>query len=109
MSFRLQKINHILQKEISEIILKEIDLENTFVTITNVETASNILESNILITVFPEEKEEKILRILNRNIYDIQKLLDKKLKMKPVPKIYFKIDEGMKNLYKIDKLENKKS
>jgi len=107
MSRRLEKINSLLQKEISKILSREIDFGETLVTITNVKTSQNLLETEILITVFPQEEEERTLRILRSNIYDIQKILNKKLRMRPVPKINFKIDEGMKNLYKIDEISKR--
>jgi len=108
MTRRIEKVNSLLQKEISQILLKELDFGNTLVTITGVETSRNLLESKILITVLPQEKEEEILRTLKDNIYDIQKMIDKKLNMRPVPKIHFEIDEGMKNFYRIDKISQEK-
>lgn len=105
-SFRIQKVNSLLKREISQILLKEIDFENTFVSITEVESTGDCSQASVFISVTPEENEEKALSILNKNIYDIQKQIDKKLKMKPVPKIHFEIDQGMKNFYKINQLAN---
>jgi len=107
MAKRIEKVNSLLQEEISKIIFREIDFGETLVTITNVQTNKNLLEGEILITVFPQKDEEKILKILKNNIYDIQKILNKKLEMRPVPKIHFKIDEGVKNLYKIDEISKR--
>ncbi|MFH0987507.1 MAG: ribosome-binding factor A [Patescibacteria group bacterium] len=109
MSKRTERINSVLQRETGKIICEELELPyDTLVTITGVNTTGNLLESEILFTVFPQSKEEEVLQGLRRNVYDIQKILNRKLRMKPVPKIRFKIDEGMKNFYRIDEISPKK-
>jgi ribosome-binding factor A len=88
---RIQKINSLLKKEISQIILRELNFsEKTFVTVVSVEVSKDLQIANVFISVFPEEEEKKAMQDLQKNIYHIQKILDKKLKMKPVPKIVFK-------------------
>lgn len=70
--------------------MKELDFSlDTLVTITRVDTHSNLIESNVYISVWPEAKRENILAFLNRRIYFIQQELNKRLKMRPVPKIKF--------------------
>lgn len=108
MSFRLGRINSILRREISQILLEEIDFDNVLVTITEVIARPNLTQAEVLFTVMPEKEEEKVLEILKRNVYDIQRTINRRLKTKPVPKIIFIIDEGMKNLYRIDQLTNKR-
>jgi ribosome-binding factor A len=107
-SFRLQKVNSLLRKEISQILLREMDFGDNFVSITDVQSTGDLSQAKVLISVLPEENEKKVLSVLKKNIYNIQKQINKKLNMKPVPKIHFEIDEGMKNFYKIDQLTNKR-
>lgn len=107
MSYRLGRINSILRKEISQILLEEIDFDNALVTVTEVITRPNLTQADVLLTVMPDKEEEKALKILGKNLYDIQKTINKRLKTKPVPKISFKIDEGIKNLYRIDEISSK--
>jgi ribosome-binding factor A len=107
-SFRLQKVNSLLRKEISQIFLREMDFGDNFISITDVQSTGNLSQAKVLISVLPEENEKKVLSVLKKNIYNIQKQINKKLNMKPVPKIHFEIDEGMKNFYKIDQLTNKR-
>lgn len=107
MPHRLEKINQLLKKEIGQILLKELDFADVLVTITTVETSVDLKQAKIMISVLPFEKSQKVLEILNRQIFDFQQILNKKLKMKSVPKIYFKIDEGGKQQAKIIELLNK--
>jgi ribosome-binding factor A len=122
MSHRIEKINKLIQKEISQILLEEIDFEGDLVTVTEVRSSPDFTSSKVLITVIPKNYptnkflddseiksiEKEVLNKIQGNIYDIQRQINKKLKIRPVPKIYFEIDEGIKNLYKIDQLTNKR-
>jgi len=90
MSKRIQRINQLIKKELSQIILREIEFpQDVLVTITRVETSPNLIESNVWISVLPEEKLKRILEILNKNIYFLQQKLNKRLTMRPIPRIKF--------------------
>ena len=80
MSKRIQQVNALIKRELSQILLKEIEFPlNVLVTITRVETSSNLMESNILVSALPEEKLKRSLEILNKNIYILQKKLNQRL------------------------------
>ncbi len=52
----------------------------------------------------PEESEKKVFDLLNKNIYDIQQKLNKRLNMRPVPRIQFKKEEQTKEAAKIEEI-----
>ena len=90
MSNRIPRVNQLIKEELSQIILKEIEFpQDVLATITRVETSANLIESNVWISVLPEEKLKRILEILNKNIYFLQQKLNKRLKMRPIPRIKF--------------------
>jgi len=90
MSQRLLSVNQLIKKELSQIILREVIFPpNVLVTVTRVDTTTDLRQSKIYISVYPENKAKKILEILNGQIYELQQKLNQRLKMKPVPKIYF--------------------
>jgi len=101
MSFFKEKLDSILQKEVSEAILKEIDKKDFLITVTKVKTSPDLSKSEVFLTIFPDQKEKEALDLLNKNVGQIQKAINKKVKVKYVPMIVFKIDKGAKNLYKI--------
>lgn len=105
MSFKKEILNSLLRREIGQIISKEVDFGKVLVTITGVRVSKDFSQAKVLITVFPEKEERNALFELQENIFHLQKILNKRLKMKKVPKISFEIDQGMKNLYKIDRLK----
>lgn len=87
---RLPSANQLIKKELSQILLREIEFpQDVLVTITRVETSANLADSKVWISVLPEGKSKEFLEILNQNIYFLQQKLNKRLKMRPIPKIIF--------------------
>jgi len=90
---------------LSQIILREIEFpQDVLVTITRVEISANLIEGNIWISVLPEEKLKRILEILNKNIYFLQQKLNKRLKMRPIPRIRFLEEKKTAEAGKIEEL-----
>ena len=90
MSKRIKRVNQLIKRELAQILLREFDFaKDILVTVTRVETSPDLKAGRIFISIIPEENRDKIMRFLNRNIYKIQQKLNKKLKMKSVPKIKF--------------------
>jgi len=104
-SQRILRVNQLIKKEISQIILKEVDFpKGTLATVTRVETSSNLIEAKVYISVMPESKAELVLQILTRLIYFLQQQINKRLKMRPVPQIKFFEEIKTKEAAEIEKL-----
>ena len=90
MSQRLPQINELIKRELSQILLREVDFpKGILVTIIKVETSSDISQVKVWASTIPEKQADMVLQILNKQIYFIQQYLNKQLKMRPVPKIKF--------------------
>ena len=90
MGKRIEQVNQLIKEELSQIILREIELPSgILLTLTRVETSVDLRQAKVFISVIPENKREKVLEEVNRNIYDLQQKLNKRLNMRPVPKIRF--------------------
>ncbi|MDD3292775.1 MAG: 30S ribosome-binding factor RbfA [Candidatus Pacebacteria bacterium] len=88
--WRIEKVNAFIKKELGSIILKEVDIfPDILLTITRVESSSNLIEAKVYLSILPEEKTEEVINLLKRKIYFIQQMLNKKLQIRPVPKIVF--------------------
>ncbi len=108
MNNRLYRVNSLLKKELSEILLKEIDFPaNLLITITRAEASPNLREAKIYLAVMPEVKIEKVFQILNKKIYKIQQALNKRLKMRPIPKIVFCKEEATETAARVEQLLEK--
>ena len=90
MSKRIQRVNQLIKKELSQILLREFDFpKDILVTITRVDTLPNLRESKVFISTVPENKSQRILKTLNQKIYELQQKINRRLKMRPVPRIRF--------------------
>ncbi|MCR4322875.1 MAG: 30S ribosome-binding factor RbfA [Candidatus Azambacteria bacterium] len=102
---RVEKISELIKEEVGKIILKQVDIDkDILVTITHVKTSSDFAYATIYISMFNKEREEEILTMLQHSAGDIQFVLNRKLRMKPVPRIRFALDvtyEKEQRLYDI--------
>jgi ribosome-binding factor A len=105
MANRIPQVNQLLKKELSKIILKEVDFpRDVLVTLTRVESFPNLQEARVFVSVLPERDSGKILDILTRRIYYLQQLLNKRLRMRPIPRINFLLEEETAEAGKIEEI-----
>jgi len=103
MSNRLPRLNSLIKEELAKIFLKEVDFPiGVLVTLTRVEATPNLIEAKVYVSVFPDEKADKIIETLNKGIYSIQQKINKLLKMRPVPKIRFVKEKQIAEAAKIE-------
>jgi len=102
---RAEKFNELIKKELGRIIFENVDVKpGVLATITRVFTSSNLFTANVLISVYPPDEAKEIFNKLTRSIYQIQQLLNKKMRVRPVPKIIFKYDKNPEDAHKVEKL-----
>ena len=105
MSNRIDKINSLLEHEIGKILLRDFAFSpEILVTLTRVETTSNLIEAKVYISVFPEEKSAGILNAFQKSVYDIQYKINRVLRQRPIPKIRFVKDQTVSHAGKIEGL-----
>ena len=104
MSNRIEKVNSLLEREISNILLRDFHFAESVVTLTRVDTTANLIEARAYISVFPDEGSDKIIKVLNKGVYDVQQKINKKLNMRPIPKIIFVKDNVIAEAAKIEGL-----
>jgi ribosome-binding factor A len=105
MSYRIQQINELIRNHIAEILTREVDLKpGVFLTVSRVDTSSDLRYAHIFVSVFPEKESEYTLKTLKREMYHIQGKLNKKLSLHPLPRIKFKIDDTEVRADNIEKI-----
>ena len=108
MSKRIQRVNQLIKKELGQILLREVEFPaDTLVTVTRVETSPDLREGKIFISVIPEVKTTRIIDFLNRKIYFLQQKLNKRLKMKFIPKIEFREEKETREAGRIEEILEK--
>ncbi len=105
---RVQRVNQLIKKELSQIILKEVNFPpDVLVTVTRVETSRNLIQAKVYISVMPENETANVLQILDNLIYDLQQQLNKRLKMRPIPRIIFVKEKKTEEAGRIEELLEK--
>ena len=90
MSNRILRVNELIQKELGQIILREIEFpKNTLVTITRVETSPDLSQAKVYVSCLPDNRGDRMLEVLKRQGYNIQHKLNKRLETKIIPRIRF--------------------
>ncbi|OGZ32338.1 MAG: hypothetical protein A2V69_02610 [Candidatus Portnoybacteria bacterium RBG_13_40_8] len=104
MKNRIERINKLIREKIAEILLKEVFIENGLITVQSADTTKDLKYTKIKVSVIPFEKSGKVLKILERNLPNIQKELNSAIKIKFVPKVKFEIDVTEENADRIEKI-----
>ena len=105
MSNRILRVNQLVKKELSKIILREVDLSpGILVTITRVEVSPDLRGARVYVSCFPEKEKNQIFQELKKEIFFIQKALDKRLKIKIVPKINFLEERKTKEADEVEEI-----
>ena len=106
MSERMLQINEQLRKELALLISKEIPLEDGLITIIHAKTSADLKNATLLISVLPENISGSALKILRKNSSLFRSLLKKKLKLKYIPRLNWKIDPQERYALEMDKVFN---
>ena len=102
---RIEQINQLIQKELGDLILREIEFpEGCLVTITRVETSADLKLAKAWISILPIKFTGQALEILNKKLGYFQSVLNKILFMKFVPKISLAIDRTEEEASEIEKI-----
>ncbi len=105
MSERIPKVNQLIKRELGQILLREIDFpKNVLVTVTRAETSIDLEEAKIYVSVIPEEQIVRVLHILETRVYNLQQKLNKRLQMRPTPRIRFCQEKETSEAERIEEL-----
>ena len=104
-SVKIKRLNHTIQEVVSLILMTEIkDEEIKFVTITGVDTTSDLSFSKIYYTVLDENKKEKTKDALEKASPYIRTKLAEKIEVRHTPELKFIYDTSIAYGEHIDKL-----
>ncbi|OHA52648.1 MAG: ribosome-binding factor A [Candidatus Terrybacteria bacterium RIFCSPLOWO2_01_FULL_48_14] len=112
---RQKQVDVLMQEELAKILNREMDIPpDLFLTVTRVDVAPNLAAADVFVSVLPGTKAGQILQELAQRTFEFQQMVNKRLRMRPVPRIRFLLDnveaqaaEIEEELYKIRKLGNR--
>jgi len=103
MGQRIKKINELIKRELSEIINRTLEIPpGVLATITQVETTSDLTQSKVWISVYPFDRAAEVLKFLIRQAANLQRLLQKRIRMRQVLKIRFILDKSQERASKVE-------
>ncbi|NLZ95274.1 MAG: 30S ribosome-binding factor RbfA [Bacteroidales bacterium] len=106
-SNRLEKINRLILKELSEIFLLETKkMRGVLISVTQVRVTPDLGMAHAYLSFFPSEKGEELLENINNNIKSVRFNLGKRVgqQLRVVPDLTFHLDNSLDYLDNIDNL-----
>lgn len=102
---RSQRVSDLIREEIADIIMNKMkDPRLGFVTVTGAKITEDLKIATIYLSILKEEEKEATLEIINSAKGFIRAELAKRLKMKFIPALTFRIDESLEYGNRIEKL-----
>jgi ribosome-binding factor A len=109
MSERTIKVNKLFKQEVGRLMLSDVDLPlGVVATVIRADVSADLRYADIYVSVMPQTEEQEVLEELEKEVYAIQQKINRKLNMKPVPKIRFRLDFGGDHADRINELLNDK-
>lgn len=100
-SGRIIRVNELLKREIAADILRLFSnsrFDTGSITVTRVETAPDLRDANVSISIFGHEEERtEMIRFLNHHRKEVQARLSKNVKIKYTPRLHFKHDSSLED------------
>lgn len=109
MTLKADKIAGIIQKEVSEIIQFQLkDPKIGFITITDVTVTGDLSIAKVYVSFLGQQaREEAGMKALDRSKGYIRSELAKRMTIRKVPQLVFKIDDALEKGNKIEKIIHK--
>ena len=104
-SNRKFKLQEVLREVVSEYINRETN-KTSLITVTRVDISPNLSSCDVYVSVFPESAEESAFNFLKRKRPEVKEAIKKRMNMRRIPFVDFKIDMGEKNRQKIEKISS---
>ena len=89
MKDRISRVNSLIQEKIAEILVREIFVKDVLITVLGVDTYKDLKYAKIKISIMPFNQSEKVLKILKKQLPNLQRILNQKIIIKFDPQIRF--------------------
>ena len=104
---RQNKIDRLLQKELSEIFLLQTKaMPGILVSVSTVRISTDMSIARVYLSVFPSEKAEEMVKNINDNMKSIRYELGTRVRhqLRIIPELKFFVDDSLDYIEKIDSL-----
>ena len=102
---RIVRVNELVRHELSELIRRVVEFApGVLVTVTSVKSSPGHEHAKVWVSVHPSSRADDVFEILSKEVGRLQRLLNKRLVMDPLPKIAFFRDEGGDHAQHLERL-----
>jgi len=95
MKHRLLRVNELLKRELSGIIVRELSFENLLVTVNQVNVTSDLKSAHVYISVLGSEGRADVLPKLEASRSTLQTELARHVVLKYTPHLVFHLDDSI--------------
>ncbi|MDO9510166.1 MAG: 30S ribosome-binding factor RbfA [Bacteroidales bacterium] len=105
-SQRQQKIGRLLQKELSDILLRSEDFKHAMITVTRVNITPDLAYARVYLSVFTTQEKENIVGKIELHNREIRFQLGQRIRhqVRIIPELQFINDDTLDYLENIDNL-----
>ena len=105
-STRLQKIERLLQKELSDIFQKQTQgMHGVLVSVSVVRVSPDLSVARAYLSIFPSDKSQELLEAIRSNTKAMGQRI--RLQVRKIPELSFFIDDSLDYIENIDNLLHK--
>ena len=98
MSRRLERVNHLIREEISELLQRQVKDPRLggFISVTKVSTSPDLSHANVFISIMGDEREKReALEALTKASGFLRRELSPKLTLRRIPELSFHLDDSI--------------
>jgi ribosome-binding factor A len=104
MKNRIERINQLIRKKVAEILLRDVFVKGSLITVQSVDTARDLNRAKIKVSVMPFPESGKVMKILEKQAPGIQEKLNSMVKIKFVPRIKFYLDTSEEKAGRVEEI-----
>ncbi|MFC1900480.1 30S ribosome-binding factor RbfA [Chloroflexota bacterium] len=99
MAHRIERVNSLIRQEISELLQQQVKdprLGNSFISVTEVVTSTDMKYSRVYVSsITTEEEKQKVLKALSSASSFLRRELSRRLKLRYTPELIFQWDNSL--------------
>ncbi len=96
MKHRLKRVQEVIKRELSEMIVRELTFDSALVTVQEVEVTADLKHAYVFVSVLGgEEEKQEALAKLHDHRKILQAAMAKRVILKYTPQLHFKFDEAL--------------
>ena len=102
MKEHIVRVEHLLAKELSTLLREEFDApQGTLISITKAEVSSDTMYANISVSIWPDDRRDEVFAMLQHAAGHLYSFLEKRMRVHPIPKLHFVLDESIAQASKV--------